>query len=134
MVGGSSATNGASNGSLLQLAHVGETWHTGGAPTLATSGTVEREGNAVIDGTGQRRVMVEGTPGERPLEGGGNSGTPTGSVDRRGAIEGDTSGTATSSSMHTEEEDVATFLATQLASQAAPPHTTGQSCLEILCV
>ncbi|XP_071539602.1 uncharacterized protein [Panulirus ornatus] len=127
VVGGTSATNGASNGSLLQLAPVGETWHTGGSPTLATSNTVEREGNAVIDGTGQRRVLVEGAQGDRPLEGnpsGGSSGTPAGSVERRGGMEGDTGGATTSTSMHTEEEDVATFLATQLASQAAPPHTT----------
>ena len=34
-----------------------------------------------------------------------------------------------SSNMHTEEEDVATFLATQLASQAAPQQTSSKFCV-----
>ncbi|XP_069175244.1 uncharacterized protein [Procambarus clarkii] len=117
VVGPVTSANGTSSGSLLQLAHVGETWHTGGAPTLTSSGPVERDGNVGIPE--EKRVIVEETPAGR-----GNNGAPTGSRERGGGgMEGD-GGTTSTSSMHTEEEDVATFLATQLASQAAPPHTT----------
>ncbi|KAK8736690.1 hypothetical protein OTU49_004594 [Cherax quadricarinatus] len=112
---GATTSNGTSNGTLLQLSHVGETWHTGGAPTLPSTGSVDRECSTSVEE--EKRVLEETSSGR------GSNGAPTGSGER-GGVEGDSGGTSTSSSMHTEEEDVATFLATQLASQAAPPHTT----------
>ncbi|XP_050690956.1 zinc finger protein 646-like isoform X2 [Eriocheir sinensis] len=111
----SSAAGGAGGGTLLQLAQVEDTWHTGGA-------ALEGEGGGLAGGTGDQGEGVAASPPSDPARG------------REGGMEGDTvasstasttsTTTSTTTTMHTEEEDVATFLATQLASQAAPPHPT----------
>ncbi|XP_066937351.1 uncharacterized protein [Macrobrachium rosenbergii] len=95
------------NSSLIQLPSVSGGWQSqsGGTDALTATVTIEEE----IDSTGQRTVIGN------PLGTSVNTSSPR-------PIEVSTSRTdsTNSSNMHTEEEDVATFLATQLASQAAP--------------
>lgn len=119
------------NGTLLQLSHVEDTWHTGGAASVGDEG-------GLTGGVVERRAMVEastasGGPAQahnRPptaitLTRGMRldtdaSATSTSATTTATTTTTSTTTTTTSTTMHTEEEDVATFLATQLASQAAP--------------
>lgn len=117
-----------SAGTLLQLAHVGDNWHSNSGTPIASGGTVENEGNSSIEGAATGRELVEGSSRGGSVENSA-SGVVTGSssvTDGTPVIEGESEVTNATNSMHTEEEDVATFLATQLASQAAPPQTTGK--------
>ncbi|XP_064104047.1 transcriptional repressor CTCF-like [Macrobrachium nipponense] len=95
------------NSNLIQLPSVSGGWqsHSGGTDALTATVTIEEE----IDSTGQRTVIGN------PLGTSVNTSSPR-------PLEVSTSRTdsTNNSTMHTEEEDVATFLATQLASQAAP--------------
>ncbi|XP_042884223.1 A disintegrin and metalloproteinase with thrombospondin motifs 7-like [Penaeus japonicus] len=117
-----------SAGTLLQLAHVGDNWHSNSGTPIASGGTVENEGNSSIEGAATGRELVEGSSRGGSVENSA-SGVVTGSssvTDGTPVIEGESEVTNATNSMHTEEEDVATFLATQLASQAAPPQTTAE--------
>lgn len=128
MVGANTSATCVSAGTLLQLAHVGDTWHSNSGTAIASGGTVENEGNSSMEGAAPGRELVERSSGGGSVENNA-SAVVTGSssvADGTTVIEGDSEGTNAASSMHTEEEDVATFLATQLASQAAPPQTTGK--------
>ncbi|XP_069978175.1 zinc finger protein 64 [Penaeus vannamei] len=126
VVGANTSATCVSAGTLLQLAHVGDTWHSNSGTAIASGGTVENEGNSSMEGAAPGRELVERSSGGGSVENNA-SAVVTGSssvADGTTVIEGDSEGTNAASSMHTEEEDVATFLATQLASQAAPPQTT----------
>ncbi|XP_068220997.1 zinc finger protein 64-like [Palaemon carinicauda] len=95
------------NSSLIQLPSVGGGWqsHSNETDALTATVTIEEE----VDSTGQRNVI-------------GNTLGPPANTSSPRPMEVATARTDNSnnSTMHTEEEDVATFLATQLASQAAP--------------
>lgn len=143
-----STTTAPANGTLLQLSPVEDTWHTGGAATLGSTAAVEDEGS-LASGMVERREMVEASS---PSDGSAHAASrpPSITVSRDvGRLEGDTgvlaassttttttittattttatTTSSTSNTMHTEEEDVATFLATQLASQAAPSNSNSE--------
>ncbi|KAK3858663.1 hypothetical protein Pcinc_035169 [Petrolisthes cinctipes] len=117
-----------------------DTWHSA-QPTPRTGGEEEagrgEDGRGIIDDPPQQQQHQQQQQQQPPLDdnsGGGVSGGSS-SVSSEtghgpgggGGMEGDSRGQEESSNMHTEEEDVATFLATQLASQAAPPHNTNVS-------
>ncbi|KAK7077487.1 Zinc finger, C2H2 type, partial [Halocaridina rubra] len=117
VIGNVTSSNNTTNTGIVQVQNVNGQWQHHSEPAvLGTTAPVEVERTAEVAGSVERSLLDTNisVSGATP-----STGTIEDCVTR---TEEDVGGS--NSNMHTEEEDVATFLATQLASQAAPQQST----------